>query len=333
MKIIIMSKIINFVKYNNAFTIGIAVILLVTGGVFASEDLRDTVIGETITIVAGIDNTAILALDADNFDLKLTIQNVTEDADSYYISYSYIAMGIKDNVWQPITIEKTLNVSKERLGDIDLGAYVSVQLGELADYELNRIKEVKFIEASKGVQTQMASITYTGLKGLIFDSENKVLEGYTPVVVEEKEDISGDFSPSQNSDNNVSEDTAEPENSPTIIVQVVKETINREEVRRIIQEMLADQSVSLDSSNSSNVSDVSEYSESSGLPEPLDSLIISADLTAPPDLSDQSVSLDSPDSSNVSGMSDSLISPDSSVASEDTSVSLGQFDQPVSSAE
>lgn len=315
-------NIIHFIKYNNTFNIILIILILGGGGAFASDEVRDSVIGETITAVIGIDNTAILSLDADNFDLKLTIQNITEDANSYYISYAYMTMGIKDNVWQPITIEKTLNVSKERLGIMDLGAYVSVQLGELADYELNRIKEVQFIEESKGAQTQIASITYTGLKGLIFDPEKKELSGYAPVVKEEKDNIIGEFSPPLDNDNG--ENNAEPENSPTTtVVQVVRETVNRDELRQIIQEMLAEET------RDSTVS-----SDQSVLPdEPIQPteliLPVLPDEPVLPEQSDQTVSSDQSvplDSSDSSDVSDSLIQPDSSVPL-DAPVPLSQPDQ------
>ena len=41
-----MQKLTNFIKYNNAFTIAIAAFLLIAGSSFASETVRDTVIGK-----------------------------------------------------------------------------------------------------------------------------------------------------------------------------------------------------------------------------------------------------------------------------------------------
>ncbi|MEK7150121.1 MAG: hypothetical protein AAB736_00780 [Patescibacteria group bacterium] len=77
-----MQKLINFIKYNNAFTIGIAAFLLVAGSSFASETVRDTVIGKTIEEVKGMDNSALLSASLDSLKSPATPQVVQEHSNS-----------------------------------------------------------------------------------------------------------------------------------------------------------------------------------------------------------------------------------------------------------
>ncbi len=92
-------KIIDFIKYHNAFTIGLILVLFGAGAIFAaSPEARNAVIGKEITQTEGVDNTALLAADLDNFDLAVKIDNVTEDSENYYVDYSFNTYGIIDNV-------------------------------------------------------------------------------------------------------------------------------------------------------------------------------------------------------------------------------------------
>jgi hypothetical protein len=73
---------LNFAKYHNGFAVIIAVAILATGSVIASEDGRDmlaNVVGQEIIVKNGIDNSQLLALDLDNFDLEMTILRASED--------------------------------------------------------------------------------------------------------------------------------------------------------------------------------------------------------------------------------------------------------------
>ena len=191
-----MQKIIHFIKYNNTFTIILALILVSGGSAFASEDVRSTVIGETIETRTGVDNSQIISADLQNFDMSLKIENVEENDTSYIVDYSYKTMGIKDDVWQEVFRGGNLNVSKERIEGIDLGEYVAREIGELADYEIRNLKEVQNIESEKGLREQIVATTYTGLKGLIFDNETKTIDNYEPIIKEEKVELTGVFNPS-----------------------------------------------------------------------------------------------------------------------------------------
>lgn len=177
-----MQKIINFIKFHNAFAIGLILIFVFSGAIFASEDFHDAVIGEEITTQTGIDNAQLLATDLESFDLDLRIDNVLEDEENYYIDYSFNTLGIKDNTWRLLVKRATMTVSKAALGDKDLGLYVTEELGEVADYELAYLKEVQTAEKEKGKTEIVETREYTGLVGMVLDIKNKVLPGYEPVV-------------------------------------------------------------------------------------------------------------------------------------------------------
>ncbi|GAG73461.1 unnamed protein product, partial [marine sediment metagenome] len=76
------------------------VVLIATASAFANEDVRNAVIGEEIVTEQGIDNSQILTADLDNFDLAMTITNVSEDEKNYYVDYAFNTFGIENNVWQ-----------------------------------------------------------------------------------------------------------------------------------------------------------------------------------------------------------------------------------------
>lgn len=177
-----MQSILNFIKYHNLFTIILGLVLLLTGSIFASEDVRDAVVGEKIETQGGIDNFQILTADLDNFDLALKIINVAEDSQNYYLDYAYQTFVIQDNIWQKALKEKKLTVSKNDLEGKDLGLYIQEELSEVADYELSYLKEVQTMEREKGQTKFIASVEYTGLIGLVLDVKSKLFPAYEPVV-------------------------------------------------------------------------------------------------------------------------------------------------------
>jgi len=172
-------KIIHFIKYHNAFTIGLGLVIFITAGVFASSD---TLVGQKVETAKSVDNSFILTADLANFDTKLQIKSIQEDADNYYINYSYQTIAIQDYVWQPVTEEKNLVVSKKALGEKDLGLFVAEELGETLDYQLSYLKEVQGIEKEKGLTQKVVDTQYAGLIGKFLNPEEKVFPGYTPVV-------------------------------------------------------------------------------------------------------------------------------------------------------
>jgi len=132
-KLIHFQKVIQFIKYHNAFTIGLVLIFIFGASVFASDTVREATIGKTVIEKAGVDNTALLGADLDNFDFTMQINNVTEDKENYYVLYTYKTLDIQNDVWQPVSRQETLEASKSALADRDLGLYVAEELGEIVD--------------------------------------------------------------------------------------------------------------------------------------------------------------------------------------------------------
>jgi len=177
-------KIVDFVKYNNAFTIAFVLVFFGFGISFAaSPELRDGVYSSEETVVS-IDNSMIISTDLDNFNFNLKINSITEDEKNYYAVYSYQTLAITDDIWQGKEIEKTLAVDKDALGGKDLGLYVAQELGENINYELSYLKRVQQLEKEKGEAQKVVAVEYSGLIGKLLDPKEKVIEGYNPVIPE-----------------------------------------------------------------------------------------------------------------------------------------------------
>ncbi len=195
-------KIIDFVKYHNAFMIGLVLFFLCSGAIFASEGARDIIIGEEVITQQGIDNTALLEINLDDFDMQMQIIDVSEDGENYYVDYSYNMLVIIENVWQTVNLVETLDVSKISLIGKDLGLYLVEELGEVAGAQMVFLKKVQKKEQEKGVQEIVVSVDYTGLKGLAIDLKNKILPGYEPVIDEHLATIIPIYQDDNDSNNN-----------------------------------------------------------------------------------------------------------------------------------
>src|SRR3989344_2975237 len=177
-------KIINFIKYNNAFTIGLMIFFFGTTMSFAaSPTLRGSVYSSSATVTS-VDNRLIVSTNLDNFNFNLRIKSVTEDGTNYYIVYTYKTLAVSSSIWQNVSLEKTLTVSKESLGEKDLGLYVARELADNINYELSYLKKVQEIEAGKGVSKKVVTKKYAGLVGKLLDPEDRVIEGYAPIIPE-----------------------------------------------------------------------------------------------------------------------------------------------------
>ncbi|MCX6738613.1 MAG: hypothetical protein NT098_00995, partial [Candidatus Parcubacteria bacterium] len=183
-----MKNIIHFIKYNNFFTLAVAITLIGTGSAFAaSPELRQTadnaLVGKTETVSA-VDNTALLNLDANAFNPQITITATTEDTDSYYISYSFHTFEVSNGAWGNTEKTGNLAIPKNALGSVTLREYAEKQLREVAQKEIAFLKEAKASEEKKGEQKTTVVVAYTGLLGLIIDPVEKQSESLvidTPV--------------------------------------------------------------------------------------------------------------------------------------------------------
>jgi len=179
----IKNKALDFAKYHNGFVIGL--ILVFSGGaaIFAaSPAAREAVLGEEIITESGVDNSAILAADLDNFDFEIKINDVAEDENNYYVDYSFRTLEIQDNIWQEAQRRSSMAIDKLSLAGKDLGLYVQEQLVQIAQNEQNYLKQVQAAETKKGPTQIARAAEYTGLIGLVLDAKNAILPGYDPVV-------------------------------------------------------------------------------------------------------------------------------------------------------
>src|SRR3990167_5939838 len=265
-----MQKIIRFIKYNNGFVIILGLIFASAAGALANETSREAIVGKTIVTRIGMDNTRIISADLENFEMGLKIKSVKEDGEFYYVNFDYNAIDAKDGVWQIVKKEKNINVSKIRLGDMDLGLYLAEELKQLTEREMAYMKEVQSIEKNKGARKQVESVEYTGLKGLVFNDETKEIAGYNPVKEKEnqKAEVGGVFNPSSKTEEEKKSEKGENEK----IVQqvtVVKEIVSKETIMEMVKEALAQEQaseVSASSAVSSSEASSQSSSESSSQP-------------------------------------------------------------------
>ena len=179
-----LKKIINFIKYSNVFTIAaIVVFVVIATAVASNDDIKNRVLGEKIVTESGIDNSALLAADLENFDLEMKILDVKEDEDNYYLVYQFQTLGIRENIWQTVLRQKELEISKKALAGQDLGLYAAEELGEVIDYELAYLKEVQENENKKGDNRIVQETKYEGLLGLIISTKTKELPPEYELVV------------------------------------------------------------------------------------------------------------------------------------------------------
>jgi len=149
----------------------------------ASPAVRESVYSSKETVVS-IDNGLIVSVSLDDFDFNLKITSITEDDTNYYAVYSYQTLAIENDVWKKQQIEKIFKVNKEVLGGKDLGLYVAQELGENVDAERYYLKKVQKLEKEKGQSRKVVAVEYHGLIGKLLNPEEKVIEGYNPVIPE-----------------------------------------------------------------------------------------------------------------------------------------------------
>jgi hypothetical protein len=175
-------KIVDFIKYHNAFTVAFVMLFFGFGVSFAANDNVQRAVFTTEETITSVDNTAILTTDLDSFNFNLKVDAVTEDVAEYNVRYSYRTLSLEDGAWSIVDKNKTLVVSKEALGENDLGVYVAEELGENIDHELAFLKRVKEQESDGGRSQKVVTVKYSGIVGKLINPKAKKIEGYEPVV-------------------------------------------------------------------------------------------------------------------------------------------------------
>lgn len=188
-----LKKLAAFIKYNNAFSIGFALVFLSTAGALAaSPELRETVSESIVAAenqVTSVDNSYIVGVDLDAYAPKVQIVSITEDDEYYHVAYTLQTIDLAKGVWQDVIKEDVLKVSKIDLGGEDLGLYVTRQLGELVEYQHAYLREVQGREKEVGVSSKVVATAYSGLIGKFLDSTQEEFPGYTPVIPPPEEPV------------------------------------------------------------------------------------------------------------------------------------------------
>ena len=175
------TKFFNFVKYNNAFTILLALFFFGFGITFAANP--SSVYSSQSTVVS-VDNNWLLTVDLDTYNFNLRINSIKEDEKNYYADYSYQTIVIENSVWQNKEMTKVLTISKDSLEGKDLGLFVAKELGENINYELSYLKKVQKMEREKGESQKEVVTEYSGLIGKLLDPKEEIIAGYVPVIPE-----------------------------------------------------------------------------------------------------------------------------------------------------
>lgn len=170
-----------FLQYHNAVPIAFSIALLGAGGVFAATN-PEAIYSANAQVIA-VDNSYIAYKDLDSYSPTVSITGVTEDDEYYYVAYSFSTIDLLDYVWQDVTKQEVMKVSKADLGPYrDLGLYVTEQLKQKIDREIAYLREVQDIE-KKQLSKKMVATAYSGLVGQFLNDTTEVLPNYTPVVV------------------------------------------------------------------------------------------------------------------------------------------------------
>jgi len=221
----------HFLEYHNAVPIALGVLFLGSGAAFAATN--PDAIYSTQQQVLSVDNTYIANKDLSTFMPRIMITAVTEDDANYYVAYTFSTIDVKDYVWRDLDKSQTMKVAKSALGPRDLGLYVSEQLGQLLDHEMDRLEESQATERRK-ISLKTVANAYGGLVGKFLDSSTETLPGYTPVVVAPPPP------PPPAQDQVAAAAVPEEEGTPAPVEPVASDQPTREEIEQLIRDRVAE---------------------------------------------------------------------------------------------
>lgn len=176
-------KFIDFIKYNNAVVFIILAVLLIASGVFAQTEVGQNFIGEKQSKTTGVDNTLLLAADLSAFDMDFKIEKIEADEHYYYITYTYLDLVKKDNVWQYLMQEKVRKVSK--ILRVDLGKFLAEELSEQYEARISDLLMAQNKARGEGEQKRVEVSFYDGLIGQTLSLVDKTFPNYKPVKTKE----------------------------------------------------------------------------------------------------------------------------------------------------
>ena len=210
---------LNYILYNNSFTLIVVFVLLSGGTVLAAnEDVREAVSEAVVSsedTLTAIDNSLIIDVDIEDFDFRVQVAAIEEDADNYYVGYTYRTIEVLDGIWQEVEKEGSFQVSKGQLGESDLGLYIAEELNEFVNEQKRLLSETQQIEKNLGRSSKVVERKYAGLIGRFLDTEEVTFEGYDPVVKEPVQVAATDEPDEAVDDEEVSEPDESSNESPS----------------------------------------------------------------------------------------------------------------------
>ena len=175
-----MKNLLHFIQYHNAVPLALGIVMLGGGVTFAATNPE--VIYSEEQRVLSIDNSYLANKDLSNWTPQIRIEGVTEDDASYYVAYTLSTIDLDGYAWKDVTKAETMSVSKSDLGEYrDLGVYVTQQLRQIIDRDLQKLRQTQEIE-KRNVSLAVVATAYGGLVGQMLNDSTEVLPGYVPVV-------------------------------------------------------------------------------------------------------------------------------------------------------
>lgn len=172
-----MNRLLNFLQYHNAVPVALGILVLGAGATFAATNPQ-AMYSQTQTPVS-VDNTYIANKELSSYTPRAQIVQITEDADNYYVDYDFLTIDVQEYVWRDVSRRITLTVAKSALSGGNLAAYVTEQIKQNLDHEIDRLRESQTI-ARRSVSQKTVATTYGGLIGAFLDETTETLPGYVP---------------------------------------------------------------------------------------------------------------------------------------------------------
>lgn len=178
-----LKKAIHFVKYNNFMVLIILAVFVVGSGVFAQTETGQEIIGQKKTGIVGIDNTLLIEVDLDDFDMNFRIETVEEDEKYYYITYTFLDLVEDQRAWQYFIEERMRKVSKK--SRVDLGDFLAEEFVEMYEARMKYLREEKRRAEIIGEEKRVETTRYSGLIGKSLDVVGSMFTDFKTIKVKE----------------------------------------------------------------------------------------------------------------------------------------------------
>ena len=177
-----MKKFLHFLFYNNTVPLIFGVLFLGAGATFAASPEARSAVIQPQSKLASIDNAYLLAATITKASASITVGAITENDTTYFVDYRLNTIDVKEGVWQPVTVTKTMVVNKESIVGQDLGLYASEELSEVHAAEIRRLKETQASQRRAGATPKVIATEYRGLVGQFLNPTTEVFPGYVPLI-------------------------------------------------------------------------------------------------------------------------------------------------------